>query len=95
MSLRRRGESCVQPCACESPSARDSGRRYPECLCGLFGRQTGKETQFDHARALRVQNGEVRERVVQCHDVQIGCGHERDAAAVLERDRAAGAALRG
>src|SRR3954454_21254518 len=67
-------ELAVEPDAGRIPIALHGGLGDAQQLGGVLDGEPGEESHFDHPALLRINPGQVVERVVQGHDVEIGPG---------------------
>jgi hypothetical protein len=84
----------VQPCLRECPLAPDGRSRDSDDSGRFLGREPPKATQLDDSALTRVDPGQARQRIVECHHIDVPDAGLVDHLAERERYMRA-AALRG
>ena len=61
----------MEPYSCACPFAFYCSRGNSQCLGCLFNRQTAEVAQIDDLALLRIELGQIAQRIIQRHDVDI------------------------
>src|SRR6266852_2256690 len=58
------------------PIALNCGGRNAQRLGSLLDRKSGKETQFNDARLLRIEPAQIEQRIIERHQIDLPLLHE-------------------